>query len=70
VSEGKQEINPDFTLIIKQNFINFCIFVLLCKTITYMQMTETRVELPENFDFETYVNNYEGTHLNLIQMPT
>lgn len=26
-------------------------------------MEETRVDVPEGFDFETYINNYEGMYV-------
>src|SRR6478736_1740831 len=40
--------------------------VLLFSRTKYM--AETRVELPENFDFESYINNYKGMNL-LVNCP-
>lgn len=37
---------------------HFILFLFFYKN----RMVETRVELPESFDFETYINNYEGKY--------
>lgn len=52
------------------SIITHFVYFLLVFLFVIILMAETRVTLPEDFDFETYINGYEGSKLKTTLITT